>query len=327
MLKENKILINNIEKKIEKKIKELEISPQISPSQFFKKYRTFKHRYFSPCQTKSGKTVAFYARCHNNLDAKEKFIRETRFFKKIQEENFPIKKVIPKIIKSGKGKGFEWMIREYIEGKPLGHSRKVTLHPTKEQIKELTGLIIKISKIPPANFCGLKLKKFNCKNYLAEDLYHTLLKNGLISRSHKNKLTTIIKKTIPLARKENNYFSQGDLNLGNIIVDEKNKLWIIDWELIHINNFAYDIGYLWTHLWGIKRDLRKKLITEYIKHLNKEKLLKFKKLLPLVASYLSLGGIQIRYSKENKELYKRRRKFYTNLLINCTKDFKELIKT
>ena len=94
---------------------------------------------------------------------------------------------------------------------------------------------------------------------------------------------------MPLLEKENHYISQGDLNLDNIIIDEKNNPWLIDWELIHLNNFAYDIGYLWAHLWEAKKEFRQKLISKYIKHLNKNELLKFKKLLQVVASYLSLG--------------------------------------
>ncbi len=322
-----KILIPNIKKKIERKIKELGFKPKISPSQFFKIHGQNKHRYFSPVETQKGKLVAFYARCHNNIDAKEKFIREAKFLRQIQESNSPIKRVIPKILNWNKEKDFEWMFREYITGTPMGHSRKITLAPTKKQIKELTTLIPKISRIPSSSFSGSKLKKFNCQNYLTENLYVSFLKRGIISQVIEEKLVKIIKETMPLLKKENHYLAQGDLNLGNIIIDKKNNVWIIDWELVHINNFAYDIGYLWAHLWGVKKELRKKLISEYLKNLNKEQLLKFKKLLPIVASYLSLGGIQIKHTKESKENFKKRRRFYTNLLTNCTKKFEELIKT
>lgn len=327
MQKGKKILIPNIERKIDKKVKELEIFPKIPPPEFFGTHGELKHRYFSPCETKEGKMVAFYARCHDNPDAQKKFIREAKFLKEIQEKGFSIKKVIPKIIKSGKEKDFEWMLREYIIGAALGHSRKVSLALTKKQVKELTILIPKISKIPTDSLSSLKLRKFNCRNYLAENLYSFLSKKGIIPQTVEKKIVKIIKKTMPLVEKENRYFCQGDLNLGNIIIDQEKKLWIIDWELVHINNFAYDIGYLWAHLWGIKRELRKKLIFGYLKKIEKEKLLKFKKLLPIVASYLSLGGIKIKHKKEGKEDIKKRRRFYTNLLINCTKSFEELIKT
>ena len=327
MRKGKKILIPNIEIKIDKKIKELEIFPKIPTFEFFRTHGELKHRYFSPCETREGKMVAFYARCHDNPDAQKKFIREAKFLKKIQETNYSIKKVIPKIIKSGKKKDFEWMLREYITGAALGHSRKVSLALTKKQVKELTTLIPKISRIPPDSFSSLKLKKFNCRNYLAEDLYSFLSKKGVISKMVEKKLIKTIKKTMPLVEKENRYFCQGDLNLGNIILDKERKIWIIDWELIHVNNFAYDIGYLWAHLWEIKKELRKKLISEYIKKLNKQQFLKFKKLLPVVASYLSLGGIQIEQRKEKEERFRKRRKFYKKLLINCTKTFEELIKT
>jgi len=320
------VAIPGIIKKISSELKILNLNPKIKPEDF-QSQLVYRHRYFSPCIDKEKKTVGFYARCHNNLDSKEKFIREVRFLKKIQTVNTPLKKVIPKIIKWKKEKDFEWMIREYVDGVPLGHSRNLTTKIQEKTIKELAPIIASIHKIDLKSLTGLKMKKFNYENYLSEVLYLNLAKNGVIPEKTSEKIITMVKKAMPFLKKENKYTSQGDLNLGNIIIDKNNNPWIIDWELVHINNFAYDIGYFWAHLWSAERKVRNKIMFEYIKNLNKNELAKFKKLLPIVASYLSLGGVQIRHTREKKEVLIRRKKFYEKLLINCNKSFDELIKT
>ncbi len=321
------ILIPNIEAKIDKKLKSLQLYPQITPHSFFKKYTKSKHRYFSPCKNQEGSLFGFYARCHNNKDAKKKFIQEINFLNSIKETESLINNSIPKIVRWKKENDFEWMLRKYVEGKTLGSSRKLTFPLERKTISQLAFLISEIKKIKLKQSSNLKLKKFVLKNYLSESLYANLSKKKIIPSLLSRKSIKNINSAMPLLEKENHYISQGDLNLGNIIIDKKNNPWLIDWELIHLNNFAYDIGYLWAHLWEVKREFRQKLILEYIKHLDKNELLKFKKLLPIVASYLSLGGICIKHSKEKKIKLEKRRIFYVRLLTNCLKSFEELVRT
>jgi serine/threonine protein kinase len=316
------ILIKGIEKKIEKKLKELNLRPGISPRGFLKIHKTGKHRYFSPCLRRDGELIAFYARLHDNLDAKEKFVREINFLKRLRKSDLKIKKIIPQILDYGIEKDFEWFEREYPKAPTLGYSRNLTQKPFPGMIEKITEAILEISKISPNNFPGLK--KFNCQNYFGNGVYEDLIKKGLISREISEKFRRIIKKNFPLLEKENRYFCHGDMNLGNILSDKKN-IWLIDWELIHLNNFAYDIGYLWAHLWEAKSSFRNELINSYLEKLNSQKFLKFKKLLPIVVSYLSLGGIELKKEGEKIRILEKRRRFYLNLLKNCL-DFNKLIK-
>lgn len=325
MKKAQNILIPIIKNKIEKKLKALKLKPKITPADFFKKHTTHKHRYFSPCLNQKGETVAFYARCHNNLDAKEKFIREAKFLEQIKQT--ALKTFIPQIINWAKEADFEWMQRRYIEGRPLGHSRRLTIQPSQANIEKIAELIVKIAELKPGSFQGLCLKKFNCANYFLKEQYQELSKKGIVSADTSQKIIALIKQAMPWLKKENHYFSQGDLNLGNIILDKNGRTWIIDWELVNINNFAYDISYLWAHLWEAKKKTRNKLITAYLKEISSRQLGLFKKFLPVIASYLALGGVKMKQRQESKSGSEQRRKFYQNLLINCTKDFNELIKT
>jgi len=317
------ILIREIDEKIEKKLKELSLKPEISPQEFSKIHKFGKHRYFSSCLTEKNERVSFYSRLHNNLDAKEKFIREISFLKEIQKSKFEIKKSIPKILDYGIEKDFEYLLREYITAPPLGKSRNITHPLSKKNLDKLIKIIFEISKIKPKKL-NFKLKKFNSKNYLVPQIYEGLVKKNIISKELYQKMTKLIKNNFSLLEKESHCFCHGDLNLGNILSDQK-KFWIIDWELIHLNNFAYDIGYLVAHLWEAKRSFRQKLMEFYLKKLPTKNLLKFKKLLPVVVSYLSLGGIELRKEDEKKEIFQKRRKFYVELLRNCL-NFNKLIK-
>jgi hypothetical protein len=318
------ILIPKIEKKIEIKLKELQLNPEITPREFLKIHKTGKHRYFSPCLEKDGKIVAFYARLHDNLDAKEKFIREINFLKRLKGINSKIKKIVPAILNYGVEKDFEWLKREYPKASPLGRSRELIQRPSPELIKEITGSILEISKISPRNFPGLK--NFDCQNYLSKGEYEGLQKRGIISEELRKKIFKMIKGNLPLLEKENRYFCHGDMNLGNILSDKKD-IWFIDWELIHLNNFAYDIGYFWAYLWEAKISFRQKLIKSFIRNLDSQKFLKFKKLLPIVVSYLSLGGIEYRKGREKIKILEKRRNFYLRLLENCAKKFEILVNS
>jgi thiamine kinase-like enzyme len=314
------ILISNIQEKIEKKLKELGLKPEISPSEFLKKHKNRKHRYFSACQEKNGKKVGFYSRLHFNLDAKNKFNQEIEFLLKLKENDFEIKKNVPQIINFGKEKDFEWFEREFTEGKPLGFSRNLTQKINLRLVPKIVKIIFNIQKIP-SNFLS-KIKSFNIKNYLAKEIYEKLAKEKVLEKKLVFDIQNFIKKNWKLLQKENKYFCHGDLNLGNVISDKKN-IWIIDWELVHLNNFAYDLGYLWSHFWQAKKDFRKSLILKFLKKLPKEKIEKFKIVFPIVVAYLALGGINFKERKKINAI--KRKNFYSQVLKNFF-NFEKLIK-
>jgi thiamine kinase-like enzyme len=317
-----KTLIPSIGRKIESKLRNLGLKPGIGPQEFLKRYGFKKHRYFTPCIANNKQIVGFYARLHNNQDTKEKFIREINFLKRIEKSNLRINRLIPDILDSGITKDFEWFIREYPKAPPLGESSYMTQKTFPSMHKKIADTILDISKIPTKKF--IKLKKFNHQNYLTPGEYEGLVKQKVLSKQLADKLLKDANKNLSLLKKENKYLCHGDLNLGNVLSDKK-ELWIIDWELAHINNFTYDICYLWAHLWGAKSPFRKKLIETYVDKLNKNQLSIFKKIFPIVASYLAVSGARHRVTGEKRRERQQRKTFYTKLLKNCS-DFKQLIK-
>jgi thiamine kinase-like enzyme len=318
--KTGNILIPKIGEKIEKKLEDLELKPEISPKEFLRRHRTGKHRYFSACQTKDGKKVGFYSRLHFNLDAKNKFDREINFLLRLKKSKLKIKKVVPQIINYGIEKDFEWFVREFPRGEPLGFSRNLFQKVDLKLVPKIVKIIFEIQKIPP-NFLP-RIESFKVENYLARNVYSELVKEGILRKDLADSIQNFIKKNSNFLEKENRCFCHGDLNLGNIISNGK-KIWLIDWELIHLNNFAYDIGYLWSHLWQAKRSFRQNLIFEFMKKLKREKIEKFKILFPVVTCFLALGGIKFKEKKKSDT--KKRKCFYSRVFQNCLK-FEKLIK-
>jgi aminoglycoside phosphotransferase (APT) family kinase protein len=317
-------LIEGIELEIERKLRQLGLEAEISPALFFELNKGLRHRYFSLVKDKSGAKLAFYARCDKSRDAKEKFIREANFINKIQKTPYKIKGAIPKLISWQQEKSFEWMLREYVEGKPLNASRKGA---DKEIISEIASLVFQISKVSPSEFKNVKLKKFNAEDFLNKGLLEELSRTGVITPSIGEKITARFKEALPLLKKESKCLAQGDLNLGNIIIGKRKSVWIIDWELVGVNNPAQDICYLWTHFWLAEKHTRMTLLKEYLKKLNSSELLKFKKIFPVVAGYLATGGIQMEYKNEKRGKREKRQKFFRDVLVNSTKSFETLIKT
>lgn len=314
------ILIPGIKKKIEKTLEKLKLKPEISIDNFLAKFKTKKHRYCTICESEEGKKVVFYSRLHFNLDAKEKVIREIKFLEKLKRSDLKIKEVVPEIIEWKIEKSFEWYLRNLSPGEPLGQRRILQQKLDKKIISKIAKIILEISKIPQ-DFIK-PLKEFNVENYLAKKVYQELLKKKLLKRELVNSIQSFIEKNLSFLKKENKYFSHGDLNLGNLIYDGK-KVFLIDWELIHINNFAFDIGYFWSHLWQAKKEIRRSLVQEYLKEIPKTQFEKFKVLFPIVTSFLALGGIQ--FKEEKKFLFNLRQRFYSKVFENFF-NFEKLIK-
>ncbi len=324
------MIIPGIEGKINKRLKKLEIRPLVYPNQFIKEHGKEKHRFLSYSLTKEKKPVLFYARLHDNLDAKEKMKREIRFLNSLKKSNLKIKSVIPAILRSGIEKDFEWLEREYVEGLPLKPPFSSSFLNSLEKTKNLTRKIFLISKTDQKKLPGANLKKFDHEKYLEPYLHpglcSDLLKKGIITKKEVKEVKKINSGVLQLLKKENRFLSHNDLNPGNILLEKSGKIWIIDWELVLINNPAYDIAYLWSHLWREKKS-RKNLIDAYLKNLPAKELTRFKKLFPLATSYLALGGAKLRKKGEKESDFKKKKSFYLKVIKNSFKNFKELINT
>ncbi len=315
------MLIPQIKEKIEKILQKLELEADVSPSSFIEKRGLKKHRYFSLCTDKNKKRSIFFARIHNNENAKKKFITEIKFLNYIEKSDSKIKKIVPKIKNSEIKKDFEWLEREIIKPLPLFNQKKKINSFFNEISDKLASSIFEISKI---NNPKLNLEKFNWKNYLNSSALNKSVKDNLISKDTSLKIKNLLKENFILLENENKYLSHGDLTLENIISDGK-KVWIIDWERASLNNYSYDIGFLWSHLWEYKK-IRKNLLNHYLNKINKKSLTEFKKLFRITVSYLALGEVFLNLENEKIINRKKRKDFFKKVLISSSNNFENLIK-
>ncbi|KPJ71768.1 hypothetical protein AMJ50_00275 [Parcubacteria bacterium DG_74_3] len=309
-----KNLIPNIEQKINKVLKELKIKPKVSPKEFIKKTRGRKHRYLAICRDEKGKKLIFYARLHKNPDARRKMMAEILFLKKLKEKEIEISKYIPKLYQSKIEKDFEWFTREHITGFLLGTNEQLKRDIKKEGFLLLVKAIYRIKQTP---FSSFNLKKFSEKNYFdSQDSLPFLLERKVLNKQLVQKIKKAFQENERLLKKENRCFSHGDFNLGNLIVS-RGSLKILDWESIQINNFTFDIAYFFTHLWQAKKEIRRKLIQNYLNLLSLKEKITFRKIFPLVIFYLAVGGIEAKPAEIPQSLLKKRRQFFEKLLKNA----------
>lgn len=314
------MILSGVEKKIIKQLEKLNLRPAVSPAQFLRKYPQ-KHRYFSRCFNETKQPVIFYCRLHDNLDAREKMIREIYFLKELKKTGYGLKQVTPRLLNYGLENNFEWLLKDYVAGKSMGDLTRSPLLRSPKLIKDLVENITLIARVKIKFPSESKINYFDCQKYIRKEGLANILKEKEMSRFEK-----MVSQAYPLLVKENNFLCHGDLNLGNVILDKHKKVWLIDWELVQLNNKFYDIAYFWSHCWREKA-FRQRLLGAYLDKLPSGELAKFKKIFPLPVFYLALGGIKLKRKRENKQRAETRKNFYKQALKNSLKGFEKLIKT
>jgi thiamine kinase-like enzyme len=319
-------LILDIEQKIENILKKLALKAEVSPKEFIKKTRGEKHRYLSLCADKKDKNLIFYARLHKNPDAKKKMISEISFLKEMKQKKIEISEYVPEFYQGKKEKDFEWFTREYFITPPLGVNEQLQRKITKEDALLLARALYCIKNTSLSRFKNVPLREFPVKNYLdSQNSINFLLERKIINQNLSKKLKRVFKENAGLLKKENKYFSHGDFNLGNLMISN-NNLKIVDWESVQINNSAFDVAYLFSHLWQTKTLIRKNLLKTYTNFLAKKEKVVFKKLFPLVVFYLAVGGLEAKPPEILYHLLKKRKEFFKKLLRKVGFGFEQLIE-
>jgi len=323
-------LISKISEKIEKILKKEKLKPKISPSEFIKKTKGKKHRYSCCCLTEKGEKIFFYARVHHNRDAQRKVKKETIFAENLSKEEFrkklPFSSFLPKYYKGKIEKDFEWFEREFIKEDPLGENELLIKRKiTKKEISQIVDFLFSLKKTNLSFLRKIPLYKFPLKNY--KDVPFLLLvlkKKKIISEREYLSGKNFIKKYFPLFKKEHRYLSHGDFNLGNIIFN-KEKLKVIDWESMRINNFAYDVAYFFSHFWQAKKWQRRYFLEKYLEKLSKNEKEIFKILFRGDLLFLLGGGIWAKPKEIKTSQLKKRKEFFLCGLKASLKNFEEIL--
>lgn len=319
-------IIPGIKNKLKALLQKNELIPEVSPKKFFKKYKTSKHRYNSVCVDKNECKIVFYARVHNNEDARNKVRREISFLEEMKKNDFKINKYVPKIIDYGIENDFEWFTREYIKGDALGDIYGLRKRPSIKLVNSLLGALESLLKTSSVlkNNKNLKLEKRGAYgNYLIKiPEYKKLLIKKTISERNYCDVKKFFKNNKKIINKQDNYIVHGDFHPGNIIF-KNNKFWIVDWELVQINNFIFDISFFWLHSKGsiFSRNLLIKFLHDIKQKELAKKLFRISLLFLLSGEILRLQSLN---KGKNKNIEKDRR-FFIEVLNNALIGFEEVI--
>lgn len=312
-------LIPKISQKIEEVLKKLGLRPKESPEKFIERTKKRKHRYSSLCQDKKGKNLIFYARLHDSIFEKKKMENEAKIAQVLKKKK--ISKIFPKYFESKIEKDFEWIMREYFIESPLESQKEIEKLKRKLkdwEIKEIAKAVFSIQKINLRYFTFLK--RFDVKKYLK--LEEEILKEKIVSE--KEKLKILLKGNEKILRNENHYLCHGDLQIGNILLFDKN-LKIIDWELAHINNFAFDIAFLFSRLWK-EKETRRKILNSFLFLLPRKKFEIFKVLFRIDCLFLGYHSFEAKPREYSLEMLKKRKEFFKNLIKKSLESFESLRK-
>jgi thiamine kinase-like enzyme len=285
-------IIPQAKEKINKTLKQLRLT--IIDNDFtIKKNIKNKRRFFMPvCVDKNGKKFFLKTRFQNTDELLISLKKEIEFNKKITpiissiEPHF----ITPEVIKSGQdGQGYVWFYRKYHEGEFAGlmdidsgiTKNFLDKYSSRDFALKLFSLQKTTSKVKKI----IELHQHNYHWYKADFNYyfHTKILQKLIPKELK-KIKQLLEKNRILLNKNANHLTHGDFYPNNFLLSN-NQLIVIDWELVHLNNQAFDFCFIWMNAFR-NPEWQQEFFKIYLQKV-KDKI-KFKKLFRIVALTLCL---------------------------------------
>ncbi|MEK7166935.1 MAG: phosphotransferase [Patescibacteria group bacterium] len=250
-------------------------------------------RFFMPiCADKQGKKYFFKARFQNTDELFLALKKEIEFNKNIspiissKNPHF----ITPGIIKSGRDKqGYIWFYRECYEENFAGFM-DVDSGMTKEFLDKCSpqDFALKLFSLQKNTFKIKKTMQLHSHNYHwykadFDYYFYTEILQKEIPRELK-KIKQLFEKNKILLNRNANWLTHGDLYPNNILISN-NQLVIIDWELVHLNNQAFDLIFIWMNAFRNPKWQQDFLKTYFQKIKNK---INFQKLFRIVGLTLCL---------------------------------------
>ncbi|MCG2689847.1 aminoglycoside phosphotransferase family protein [Candidatus Parcubacteria bacterium] len=270
------MFIKDIDNKIAQILEKLKLSPKLNLVKFKAQDKRF---YTTPCSNKQGKKVLLKALISSKAEDRFRIKKEIAFLKAFHKMALGKKIGALKIIKANLNYP-QWVLREYLAGKIIGHH--FDLYNEKPIIrKQITDNLIALQKIKLKNF---PLKRKTANDYLKK--INEFTKERVVQKQAHQEITLLKEqflKATKLINENNNVLCHGDFTLANFFVN-KNKLYLTDWELAHLGNAAADIArtYIQTFRYPKWRD---NLIKEYLQKINKKSSPVFKELFCFEVAY------------------------------------------
>ncbi len=250
----------------------------------------------------------FYSSCFTKKNLKlfiKIAIKDSQFvFNSLAREALAIKAIgnitevkIPKYCDGNFDAPLAWFIDEYVEGEPLGYFYELNkkYNQTKFIDQLLSNLIVfykSSDRLFAQNRFFKNLKKNDYQVYLKTFSSFKRYAQRKNIRLNFAAMFDLLEKVKPFFMDEENYvIAQGDFTLANNIVSD-DGIYLIDWESIHIDNFADDLGRIWIQTW-LYPDWRRKLLSRFMNRIDSDRREKFKEIFRVVAinqAFSEIGG-------------------------------------
>jgi thiamine kinase-like enzyme len=234
------LLFPNIEKEIQRKIRELNLKKiENPPSKLIAQKKRF---YRTVCYFKKER-VFFKTLLKKEKGIKKRFLNEIEFYANV-ENNFPslpIKEHLPKLIKYSLNSKFPYLLYKFERGETKTSETKLK----KEELKKIVEILQKIQKIP-TEVLGKKSEKKDNKKIL-----------GTIKELEKLKRVyqfppEVEKRALEILKWANSWknlvVSHGDFSETNLVF-QKSNIKIIDWEHVGVRNPFYDFADFFVKRW------------------------------------------------------------------------------
>lgn len=321
----SKQYIENISDITREILKNLRLYPMRDLGEFISKNKRF---YSTPC--KMGKEMVFFKILIVNetgpIEAIQREIVVRKFLNSYKKE-IPTTQLI-----AFDDKNFPyWYISNYINGKLLGNFYRLHFENLK-YIKKIVGILSLIHQIPESELANISRIKNAFFWERGWDGYLKMIKNyprgiarNILKKIARKSIEKFFIQSKKLFDSTQKMLSHGDFTLANFVVKGE-KLFIVDWEQAHIDNFAYDLAHLWIQMWRYPI-WKKKMLEEFILHLEKEKIEEFKEIFRAIIITEALGELRFSIKLCEKKYVRGVIAHSIKTIKNALMGFESLIKS
>lgn len=256
---------------IEKKVRSRLAALALKPKYVFDADKHQERFYTAPCRDAAGGKVVFKMRTEDFVETKEYFRREieiNRMFAKRYKKRGKLS--VPRFIEGDSKHVPEWMVYEFIEGYESGDFYNGLL---KNNIKSfpLPSLMAAMKNIrSAADFAKgeVKLKAEKHKDFIAAFEKDRARLETFFTEQEIVRAEEILRGGKKILDAKNDTITHGDFHPGNLIITPAKEIAIIDWYYVHLNNFAFDIAFLYLEI--ANKKFRKKVLESFVDSLAKK---------------------------------------------------------
>jgi|GEM_PF-5846413 len=313
-------LLPHISRRIEMTLKKLHLAPEIAPAIFIRRTHRNKHRYSSVCTDPNGKWVVFYARLHNNQDAKQKFISDIQHLRAFSKSHSLLSSRTPKIFESSMSSAGEWYVREYLVARPVGNEYQATISIPEGAAPEFAAAFHALQHIPELG----QPEKRDGDFFLRVAEGNIQATKPVFTSTERKWLLHFLYGSFDTIEEHSHFLVHGDAHAGNLLYEGRRAM-VIDWETVQHNLRTTDIGYFYA---GLRQQpkFRKRFLKDFHARISWKR--QFELLFPKSVLFFALNHIYMIERNKPADLRPRERtlavRFAKELALGATKGYNTL---